>query len=182
MKEKTMTTREVAEALGITTQAVRDRAREIGKVMVERQPAQFTVEEVTAITQLIKSNPSNNLQSSTLQNMPDTVLTPQFKLAKAIRDMQEAYEEIVAQLNAKVAEQQVLLDNSKEWCSVKRMQALNDFAYDWRALKNYSIENGFEIKKVFDQNYGEVNAYHKDVWLAVYGEQCDEVPWNDSKE
>lgn len=27
---------------------------------------------------------------------------------------------------------------------------------------------GYDVKKIFDANYGEVNTYHKDVWSAVY--------------
>ena len=27
---------------------------------------------------------------------------------------------------------------------------------------------GYEVKKIFDANYGSINAYHKDVWEAVY--------------
>jgi len=33
----------------------------------------------------------------------------------------------------------------------------------WRILKTYSVENGYDIKKLEDANYGTVNGYHKDV-------------------
>jgi hypothetical protein len=55
-----------------------------------------------------------------------------------------------------------------DWASVKRMEAYHRTEFSWRPLRKYSITNGFEIKKVFDQNYGTVNSYHKDVWKAVF--------------
>ena len=42
--------------------------------------------------------------------------------------------------------------------------------YKWKDLKNAGIELGYTVKKVFDANYGEVNAYHIDVWKKVYPE------------
>ena len=27
---------------------------------------------------------------------------------------------------------------------------------------------GYEVKKIFDANYGEVNTYHREVWEAAY--------------
>ncbi len=35
-------------------------------------------------------------------------------------------------------------------------------------LKSESRKLGYEVRKVFDQNYGEVNAYHRDVWESLY--------------
>ena len=35
-------------------------------------------------------------------------------------------------------------------------------------LKKESEKLGKETKKVFDQNYGEVNAYHISVWESLY--------------
>ena len=36
--------------------------------------------------------------------------------------------------------------------------------YDWRKLKVASEKTGHEVKKVFDANFGAVNAYHEDAW------------------
>jgi hypothetical protein len=41
--------------------------------------------------------------------------------------------------------------------------------YPWKPLKEYSARRGYPVEKTFDKNYGEVNAYHVDVWNAVYG-------------
>lgn len=66
-------------------------------------------------------------------------------------------------------ELEVKLDEAKEWYSIKRMEKLNPpHKFNWRELKAESLRMGKEIKKVFDQNYGEVNAYHSSVWESLY--------------
>lgn len=63
----------------------------------------------------------------------------------------------------------ITLDESKEWYSAKRMEKLNQGQrFSWRLLKNESRRLGVPVKKVFDQNYGEVNAYHIAVWESLY--------------
>lgn len=65
------------------------------------------------------------------------------------------------------------LDYSKEWLSIKRVAAMNGVdwkTFNWRKLKDKSIELGYGVKKIFDANYGEINTYHKDVWESVYPE------------
>lgn len=59
------------------------------------------------------------------------------------------------------------LDESKEWFSIKRWakeHGINWRNINWRALKAISVEHGYEVKKIFDGNYGEVNIYHKNVF------------------
>lgn len=66
---------------------------------------------------------------------------------------------------------QVELDRSKEWYSIKRVANMNGVsfrAFDWRKLKAASAAMGYDVKKIFDANYGEVNTYHQEVWEAVY--------------
>ena len=66
-------------------------------------------------------------------------------------------------------ELEVRLDEAKEWYSIKRMEKLNfPRKFDWRELKRESHRLRKPIKKVFDQNYGEVNAYHLSVWESLY--------------
>jgi prophage antirepressor-like protein len=70
-------------------------------------------------------------------------------------------------------EKTLQLDENQEWFTIKRMAKLNNKywkSYNWRLLKNTSEYMGYEIKKVFDANYGNVNAYHKDVWEQEYGD------------
>ena len=64
---------------------------------------------------------------------------------------------------------EVTLDFEASWASIKYMELKYKKQFAWQALKAYSLNNDFEIKRVFDQNYGTVNSYHIDVWLAVYG-------------
>ena len=47
--------------------------------------------------------------------------------------------------------------------------------YDWRKLKVASEKTGHEVKKVFDANFGAVNAYHEDAWKEVYQEIYNEI-------
>jgi prophage antirepressor-like protein len=64
------------------------------------------------------------------------------------------------------------LDESKEWLTVKRVAKLNGVHWktlDWKRLKNTSQAMEYDVKKVFDANYGNVNAYHIDVWRHEYG-------------
>jgi len=60
------------------------------------------------------------------------------------------------------------LDQSHEWFTVKRASKLANEDLAWLPLKKYSLANGYDIRKTFDQNYGEVNTYHREVYLAVY--------------
>lgn len=45
---------------------------------------------------------------------------------------------------------------------------MNWRSINWRALKALSHELGYEVQKIFDGNYGEVNIYHKDVFDAYF--------------
>lgn len=70
------------------------------------------------------------------------------------------------------------LDESAEWFSIKRFANENGFdwrSFNWRVMKALSFELGYEIKKIFDANYGQVNIYHKDVF-GIYMENCHH-PW-----
>lgn len=61
------------------------------------------------------------------------------------------------------------LDESQEWYSIKRWAKehhMNWRNIDWRKLKAISYELGYEIKKIFDGNYGQVNIYHRRVFEA----------------
>lgn len=86
------------------------------------------------------------------------------------------YRDAVAQLLESLDREEELkqqLDVSKDWYSIKRVAALNGVhwkTFSWRKLKEVGLEMGYEVKKIFDANYGEVNTYHKDVWEKVYPE------------
>lgn len=66
---------------------------------------------------------------------------------------------------------QLELDRSKDWYSIKRVAALNGVSwktFDWRKLKQVGKELGYDVRKIFDANYGEVNVYHREVWEVAY--------------
>lgn len=92
--------------------------------------------------------------------------------AEALRQLaNEVEEREKSQLLLKEKTQR--LDESREWFSIKRWAKLhrkNWRSYSWRKLKAVSHELGYEVKKIFDGNYDEVNIYHKAVFEAVYNE------------
>lgn len=80
----------------------------------------------------------------------------------------EREKQVLAEQNGEL---QAQLDTSKDWYSIKRVAAMNGvpwMTFSWRKLKNKGIKMGYEVKKIFDANYGEVNTYHRDVWEAAY--------------
>lgn len=72
-------------------------------------------------------------------------------------------------------ELQLMLDKTGQYASVKRMEKHYKREFPWRPLKKASEEMGLPAVKVPDANYEEVNTYHADVWMAVYGV---EIPAN----
>ena len=87
---------------------------------------------------------------------------------RQLADTVEQKEKIQLQLQTKTEQ----LDESKEWFSIKRwakMHHKNWRNYKWRVLKALSAELGYEVKKIFDGNYEEVNIYHRAVFEAAYG-------------
>lgn len=73
------------------------------------------------------------------------------------------------QTEVKVARLEITLDRAELHASVKKMEARYSRNFAWQPLKEYSLTHGYEMPKVFDQNYERgVNSYHDDVWMAVY--------------
>ena len=62
----------------------------------------------------------------------------------------------------------VQLDESLNFATIKKVQSLTGGNYDTYALRRHSKANHLEVQKAEDANYGSVNSYHKDAWLAVY--------------
>ena len=77
----------------------------------------------------------------------------------------------MGRLSAKSKEVEKLktqLDSSTSFATIKKIQSLTGGTYDTYALRRHNKANGLEIQKAEDANYGSVNSYHKDAWLAVY--------------
>ena len=97
------------------------------------------------------------------------IKTPQ-TYAEALRrlaDEVEAKEQIQYQLEQKTEQ----LDESKEWYSSKRWAKehnMNWRSINWRRMKALSFGLGYEIKKIFDANYGQVNIYHINVFKTYF--------------
>lgn len=85
---------------------------------------------------------------------------------------------LIEELETKEAEVNALrieLDESQEWATIKRVEALTGGEYSWRELKACSLDLGIEPRQVFDANYGTVKSYHRTVWLAVYDVDLDRL-------
>lgn len=61
-------------------------------------------------------------------------------------------------------------NESKEWYSIKRWSKEN--GVNWRKMKVISYELGYEVKKIFDANYGQVNIYNVNVFKAYFN-KCE---------
>lgn len=172
-KSRTMTTRELSEHLNTTKDVILANAKKcLPNKVIEHGKATFWNEaEVTVILDYMKNHTSNNRSvelKSTVANS-STNLTPALKIKRALELMQEGYEEELERIKAEKEALAIKLDESGDWYSIKRMQKLNpDVDFNWRIMKRESEKLGYEVKKVFDQNYGEVNAYHRDVYEALY--------------
>ena len=98
------------------------------------------------------------------------VLAEAFLKKKAPKTYLEALKELVVAEEEK-EKLRLELDRSKDWYSIKRVAALNGVSwktFDWRKLKSVGNQMGYEVRKIFDANYGEVNVYHRNVWEAAY--------------
>ena len=129
---------------------------------------------------IAKINITQNMEENT-PDVAEKLLKYQLKakdvLAEAFlgkKAVPQTYLEALKELIAVEEEKERLqleLDRSKDWYSIKRVAALNGVSwktFDWRRLKRIGNQMGYEVRKIFDANYGEVNVYHKDVWEAAY--------------
>ena len=97
---------------------------------------------------------------------------------KAIAASKKLHEIEVAPIKAELKEANIQLQKDKQWWSIKRVAIITNTSwkdYSWKKLKAASLETGHEVKKVFDANFGAVNAYHEDAWKEVYPEIYNEI-------
>ena len=106
---------------------------------------------------------------NTMERSLKEIKTPQ-TYAEALRrlaDEVKAKEQIQYQLEQKTEQ----LDESKEWYSIKRWAKehnMNWRSINWRRMKALSYGLGYEIKKIFDASYGQVNIYHINVFKTYF--------------
>lgn len=63
------------------------------------------------------------------------------------------------------------LDESQKYYTIKRVASINGISWrsiDWKKLKCSSQAMEYEVKRIFDANYGNVNSYHISVWKHEY--------------
>jgi prophage antirepressor-like protein len=102
-------------------------------------------------------------------NNPENMI----RILKAYESEKKAKKEAKLKLEEKTLQ----LDENKKWFTIKRVASLNHRnwrLFNWKKLKNTSDYLGIEVKKIFDANYGNVNAYHIDVWRHEYPGMCFE--------
>lgn len=175
-KEKVMTVAEVANAMGVSKDTVRNCIKRVFPNKVQNGKQTFLNEkEVACISKELKSNVKVTEQltfeaGSKVKNST-TELEVISNALDAFKALEDLYNQKILGLQTERDNLKIQLDESKEWYSIKRMQKLNpdeDFSYS--LLKKESIKLGYPIKKVFDMNYGEVNSYHRDVWESLYSD------------
>lgn len=100
--EKTMTTREVAEALGCAVNTLRETAKDVlpNKVFENGKTTYWTESEVTVVLEAMKNHNSNQNNLSRSLTGVSTSLTPALKIQKALELMREGYEEELARIEA----------------------------------------------------------------------------------
>lgn len=172
--EKMMNVRAIAEAMGVSKDTVKNCIRRLfPQKMQHGKETLLNEAEVTLLLEEIKNNKSVMSHStdevtSSVANAT-TELTPALMIKQAMELAEKGYQLELARIKAEKESLQIRLDESKEWYSIKRMEKLNpEMSFPWKLLKKKSEELGISPKKVFDENYGEVNAYHKDVWENIY--------------
>ena len=87
-------------------------------------------------------------------------------------------DEATKPLQIEIEDKNIQLQKTKEWYSIKRVAQIVNASwkeFNWRLLKLESKVQRHEVKKVFDANYGKVNAYHINVWKTVYPETYKEL-------
>ena len=175
-KEKVMTVAEVAKAMGVSKDTIKNCIRRISPNKMQHGKQTFlNEEEIACISKELKNNGYFKAKST-----DETVSSVENSVTKLelLADYQRISEKVITylkteneQLATEKEQLKIQLDESKEWYSIKRMQKLNpdeDFSYS--LLKKESVKLGYSIKKVFDANYGEVNSYHRDVWESLYSD------------
>lgn len=185
--QKTMTVQEVANVLGVSADTIKNCIRRIMPNRMQNGKATMLTElEVSAITSELKSNTqvTNQLTYEAGSQVANTTTR-----LEIIANYRKATEAIVALLDdenkalkselATTAKErdnlQVQFDESKEWRTIKWMEKRTGEHFNWRELVRASNMLHKEVKKVFDVNYGEVNAYHIDAWVQSYGDAMADV-------
>ena len=117
LKQKAMTTSEVAASLGTSNKVILENAKKClpDKDIKNGVATLWTEAEVTVLLDYLKNNPQTNASNLYLKSKgaASTKLTPALKIKKAFDLMREGYEEELAILKAQNAEQQKQLSEAQ---------------------------------------------------------------------
>jgi predicted transcriptional regulator len=160
-----MTVKEVAGLLGVTPEAVKKHVRAMYPESI-RNGLKTTLTEAQITEIKRKMIPTTQVVGAVTDLEAAEML---LKSAEHFRARFEQERQLRSGAEKKSARLQIRLSEAEQWYSVKRVLIETGREYPWKALKEYSTKHGYAIEKAFDKNYGEVNAYHRDVWNAVYG-------------
>ena len=176
----------------------KDRLTDIIRDKNNNNSIYYNKEEVLSIKVLKEEEEIKNLdnQGSKLAEKVDmSVISRAFQKHLEEADPREIYKSSLALLQMelqkgeekeKIQEKQIeILENqnkqleielgkSKEYYSIKKVCIINhkkERDYKWRLLKQKSVELGYEIKTERDNNYGNVNSYHIEVWKSCYPDE-----------
>lgn len=182
-KERGMTTKELAETLGVDERTIQRAVKDLDFTTVlsestgGRPTMVFTQEQATAIKQEVQKH--HNLASrqidtvTTEQEENNTIIKAMGILqsrARAYKKRAELAEKRLAITTRERDGLQIELNKSKEWRTIKWMEQKTGKHFQWQELVRASKLVGKEPKKVFDANYGRLNAYHIDAWEKAYGD------------
>lgn len=169
--EKTMTVKEVAEALGVSKDLITKRLKELfpNKHIEPRKTLHLDEYEVSCISARIKENSSLISIGDDRRQLVKTPLEKQLIIKQAMTFLNET----IDNLEKENTQLRIELDQEKAWYSVKRIKSLGylpDISVHniWRPLKKWCLENNQQIKTITDANYGDVKTYHADAWKGVY--------------
>lgn len=172
-----MTVKQIAAALNVSADLVKKRIRELYPDKMEpRKTTYLTEGEVTAVKLRIQENSHIITTGDDRNQLAKTSLEKRMIVQQAMLILNDEIEELKQENNLLQLENkdlQIELDEEKSWYSVKRIKSMG-YLQDvgarkaWSPLKKWSIDNDYQIKTIFDANYGSIKTYHKDAWSAVY--------------
>ena len=178
LQPKRMTIKEVSCDLGVSTDLVQKRVKELFPNKMEPRKTTYLNEyEVTAISVRIKENSSIVSTGDDRRQMPKTELEKEMYINQAMIFQAEKVNNLQLQLQIATNDNeqlQIELDESRQWHTVKKVKTLG-YIKDvsarkaWSPLRTWSLENNYQIKTIEDVNYGKVKTYHTDAWFFVYG-------------
>lgn len=70
------------------------------------------------------------------------------------------------------------MDRDKEYATIKKVSiglGISDNCFNWRDLKKKSEQLNRIVRKVWDANYGQLNSYHKEVWMSLYSVDLNKI-------